>query len=299
MTEEISRLLERGVMPWRAPWDAKRAAAATPGLPLRGNGEPYRGANVVLLWASQLARGYSKRTWLTYRNVEALGAYVRKGEKATPVIFYGQAKQQAGAPDSSAEEETKSYRFLKVFYVFNAEQTEELPPDFAADTAVTPQTPSNIASWANRAGALIRVGGASAYYAPATDLIHMPHPSAFRSEEHRIATLTHELTHFTGAASRLDRLKDYFSDRKARAREELVAEIGSAILGAMIGLAPDHLEDHAAYIDSWMILLGEDPRAFLSAAGKAQAAVDWLIERAGDPTSCAASMPSRALAISG
>lgn len=283
VTAEIARLLERGVMPWRAPWDAARAAAATPGLPLRATGEPYRGANVVLLWASQIARGYTRRTWLTYRNAEALGAHVRKGEKATPVIFYGQAPAKDETTANTAGEAKACYRFLKLFHVFNIEQLDDVPETLPAEPVLTPTAPCRIEVWARRAEARIRIGGASAFYAPVTDTIHMPHASAFRSEEHRIATLCHELAHHTGAAHRLDRLKDYFTDRQARAREELIAELASATLGAMIGLRPDHLEDHAAYVSDWLSLLKQDPRAFLSAAAKAQTAVDWLIVKAGDP----------------
>jgi antirestriction protein ArdC len=283
VTAEIARLLDEGVMPWRAPWDPKRAAAATPGLPLRATGEPYRGANVVLLWASQITRGYSKRTWASFRQAEALGAHVRKGEKATPVIYYGQAKSRDERAPLEGDE-TKTYRFLKLFHVFNAEQLENVPDGFAIETAATPPPPAAIDAWAERAEARVRVGGASAYYAPTTDTIHMPPHEAFVSEEHRISTLCHELAHHTGAAHRLDRLQNYFTDRTARAKEEMIAEISAAQLGAMIGLKPDHLEDHAAYIADWAKLLRDQPRAFLSAAAKAQTAVDWLIERAGPPS---------------
>ena len=291
VTAEIAHLLERGVMPWRAPWDAARAAATTPGLPLRVTGEPYRGANIVLLWASQIARGYTRRTWLTYRNAEALGAQVRKGEKATPVIFYGQAKAKNDTAANDTDAAKASYRFLKLFHVFNIEQLDDIPESLPAEPMLIPTAPCHVEAWAERAEARIRIGGASAYYAPATDTIHLPHASAFRSEEHRIATLCHELAHHTGATHRLDRLKDYFTDRQARAREELIAELASATLGAMIGLSPDHLEDRAAYVGDWLRLLKQDPRAFLSAAAKAQTAVDWLIDRAGAPVQRASGNP--------
>lgn len=283
VTAEIARLLEEGIMPWRAPWDPKRAAAATPGLPLRASGEPYRGANVVLLWASQITRGYAKRTWLTFRQAGALGVHVRKGEKATPVIYYGQAKSREETSATTDDNDAKTYRFLKLFHVFNAEQLENVPDGFAIETAPAPPPASSIDAWGARADARVRIGGASAYYAPTTDTIHMPPHEAFVSEEHRISTLCHELAHHTGASHRLDRLQDYFTDRTARAKEEMIAEISAAQLGAMIGLKPDHLEDHAAYIADWAKLLKHEPRAFLSAAAKAQVAVDWLIERAGPP----------------
>lgn len=283
VTAEIARFLERGIMPWRAPWDAARAHALTPGLPLRANGEAYKGANVLLLWTAQIARGYSKRTWLTYRNAEGLGAHVRKGEKATPVIYYGRAKPRPDA-NRPAEDEARAYRFLKLFYVFNAAQCENLPNGFAAEVAPTPIDPPAIVRWLERSGARIRFGGASAYYAPSTDTIHLPPPQAFLTPEHAAATAAHEGIHWVGHESRLDTLKDYFTDRACRAREELRAELGAATIGAMTGLAPHHLENHAAYVADWLSLLRSEPRAFLSAAAKAQAAVDWLIARAGHPS---------------
>jgi antirestriction protein ArdC len=288
VTAEIAGFLERGVIPWRAPWDSERALAVTPGLPLRSTGQPYRGANIFLLWAAQMSRGYNKRTWLTYRQALQLGGQVRKGEKACPVVYYGQAtsNHEGEASDTSgkAEEGRQSYRFLKLFHVFNVEQIEGLPAEFGAEpTIAEPITSPALHDWVLRAGAHVRVGGQVACYSPAIDAILLPHISAFRSEEHWTATLAHESIHWTGAKSRLDRLGDYFTDKKARAREELCAELGAAMIGAMTGIAPFHLEDHASYIASWLKLVRDEPRAFLSAGAKAQAALDFLIEKAGHP----------------
>lgn len=283
VTAEIARFLEQSVMPWRAPWDAARVHAATPGMPLRATGEAYRGANVVLLWAAQAARGYGRRTWITYKQAEALGAQVRKGERACPVIYYGSAPVRDGTAVNEPDADSKTYRFLKLFHVFNVEQIDDLPPDFGVETVAEPRELPSISEWVRRAGAPIRIGGARAFYSPVTDAIHMPPVEAFDDGEAWSATLAHEAVHFTGHTSRLDRLKDYARDRKARAREELIAETGAAMLGAMLGFRPDHMEDHAAYIGDWLTLLHDEPRAFLSAAAKAQAAVDWLMEKAGSP----------------
>lgn len=283
ITAEITRFLEQGHMPWRMPWDAARARAMTAGLPLRGTGEAYRGANVILLWAAQIARGYGKRTWLTYRQAEALGAHVRKGEKAAPVIYYGQAKSNTD-DNAGIDADEKHYRFLKLYHVFNVEQIEDLPEGFGAEFGpVVPQEPSALQLWCERAGARVCIGGPSAHYAPLTDTIHLPPIVAFVDAEQWAATLAHEMIHFTGHSSRLDRLSDYFTDRKARAREEVTAELGAAIVAAMTGFRPDHLENHAAYVADWLELIRGEPRAFLSAAAKAQNAVDWLIARAGHP----------------
>lgn len=226
VTSELTGLLERGVMPWRAPWDSTLALAATPGLPLRFTGEPYRGANVVLLWAAQIARGYPKRTWLSFRQALQLGGHVRKGEKATPVIFYGQAKSRDDASATGTAGEgaaERTYRFLKLFHVFNVEQIDDLPAHVGVETTSAPRERSFVEQWLARAGAQVRIGGATAFYSQATDAIHIPPIEAFVTEEHFAATLLHEGVHFTGSKSRLDRLADYHINRKARAREELVA----------------------------------------------------------------------------
>jgi len=292
VTAEIARFLASGVMPWRAPWDRDRALAATPGLPLRLTGQPYRGANVALLWAAQMARGYAKRTWLTYRQALLAGGQVRQGEKACPIIFYGQAGSDSEA-QAPTDAPAKSYRFLKLFHVFNCEQIDGLSPDLGiADKPIMPSAWPSIYEWVICAGASVRVGGARAAYSPALDAILMPHISAFESEEHFSATLAHESVHFTGHKSRLDRFSDYATDIRARAREELIAELGAAIIGAMTGLAPFHLEDHAAYLDHWLGIVRDEPRAFLSAGAKAQAAVDWLIEKAGPPPGASRSIAS-------
>lgn len=295
ITADIVRLLERGVRPWTPPWDEKTALAATPGLPLRATGEPYRGMNVVLLWAAQLARSYPKRTWTTFRQAAALGGHVRKGEKAAAVIYYGQAKTR-GAEDGDAEVGERRYRFLKLFHVFNVAQIEDLPAGFGAETAPEPTPTDALEAWARRCEARVIVGGPRAFYSATTDTIHLPPHAAFANDAHRIATLLHELTHHTGHPKRLDRLSGYGRDMRARAREELVAEIGAAMLGAMVGQPPAHIEDHAAYIGEWIGLLNEEPRALLAAAAKAQAAVDWLVAKGGDPVFLAgnASTPATA-----
>jgi antirestriction protein ArdC len=288
---EITKLLERGVLPWRKPWDAERAFSATPGLPLRANGVAYRGANIFLLWAAQMAHGFQARTWMTYRQAAAFGAHIRKGERATPVLYYGQTQPRAGADaivggDASEAEGVHRYRFLKLYHVFNLDQIDGLPASAISQPLTPHLAPTSAMQWAKELGAKVLTGGDSAFYAPGRDVICLPPLEAFRDEAAHSACIYHELIHWTGASHRLDLLGDYFTDRAARAREELRAECGAAILGAMIGLAPDHYEDHASYIGDWLTLLRDEPRAFLSAAAKAQAAVDWLIGRARLPSLC-------------
>src|SRR5262249_47234007 len=149
-------------------------------------------------------------------------------------------RAEAKQTDRPSAEEAKTYRFLKLFYVFNVEQCDglELPPE---PTIVMQADLPALSEWVKRAGATVSVDGDRAFYAPSIDAICIPPVEAFLHEEHWTATLAHEAIHFTGHQSRLDRLSNYATDRKARAREELTAELGSAIIGATIGLAPCHL----------------------------------------------------------
>ncbi|MGE0294768.1 MAG: zincin-like metallopeptidase domain-containing protein, partial [Hyphomonadaceae bacterium] len=141
---------------------------------------------------------------------------MRKGEKACPVIYYGSAPVRDGTSANDPDADCKTYRFLKLFHVFNVEQIDDLPPDFSAGVAPVPRALPAISEW-------VRSAGARACYSPITDAIHMPPVEAFNDEEAWSPTLAHEAIHFTGHSSRLDRLADYARDRKARAREELIA----------------------------------------------------------------------------
>ncbi|MGO6726395.1 ArdC family protein, partial [Rhizobium ruizarguesonis] len=171
--------------------------------------------------------------------------------------------------------------FLKTYTVFNTDQIAGLNGRF--DGIAPVEDPISRIGDAGRffanTGALIRHGGSAAYYAPHRDYIQMPCLDAFRDDASHVAVLSHEMTHWTGAARRLDRdLSRYAKDRSERAREELIAELGSAFLCADLGIVPE-LEprpDHASYLDSWLKVLHHDKRAIFSAAAHAQRAVDYL-----------------------
>lgn len=273
VTQAIIDQLAAGVRPWSCPWSMGGAA-----IPLRVNGEPYRGINVLLLWIQAANKGYVQPHWMTYQQAKALGGQVRKGETSTLVVYYGEASR----PDD-ADDEQPARRFLKSYNVFNVQQIDGLPEAF---TAITEAAPTAEVDWDARVeGALAATGadiswtGAAAYYAPGPDHIRMPDRSRFRDAEQAYSTLCHELIHWTGAKHRLDRLEDAPFGSPAYAREELVAELGSAFLGVRLGFRPDHIEDHAAYIGGWIKKLRADSRAVLKAASAAQAAADYIMAR--------------------
>lgn len=279
VTAKIIAELERGVLPWRRPWDAARAR---PALPRRATGEVYRGVNVVLLWAAGAEKAFESPYWFTFKQAVRLGACVRKGERGEAVVYYGRSPVAAGENDEM--ETAPEYRFLKSYTVFNADQIAGLPDRFRGP----PPEGAMIADAAHEAWFakldIARIATRdTAAYLPARDVIAMPPLKAFDTPAQYAATLNHEACHATGAPHRLDRTFPTRFGDDAYAAEELVAEIGAAILGAHLNLPPHHITDHAAYIGHWLNLLRNDKRAFLIAAGKAQAAVDWLLQKSPPP----------------
>lgn len=277
VTDRIVTQLEQGVRPWFKPWSAEHAAGRIT-RPLRHNGLPYSGINVLLLWSEAVARGFSAPLWMTFKQAHALGAHVRKGETGAMVV-YADAIQRTET-DDRGEDVERRIPFLKAYTVFNVEQIEGLPAHY--HTPVTaPLSPLARIEQAERfmaaTGAAIKHGGNQAYYSGAGDCIQMPPFEAFRDAESYYATLAHECIHWTKHPTRLDRDfgRQKFGD-EGYAREELVAELGSAFLSADLGLTPDIRADHAAYIATWLKVLKDDKRFIFSAAAHAQRAADFL-----------------------
>ncbi|MCV9999520.1 zincin-like metallopeptidase domain-containing protein [Pararhizobium sp. YC-54] len=279
ITTMIIEELAAGVRPWMKPW----SAANTDGRisrPLRHNGQPYSGMNVLLLWSEQMSRGFGSSTWMTFKQAIELGAAVRKGETGSTVVFASRfTKSEA---DGKGGEIDREIPFLKAYSVFNVEQIDGLP-DHYYHRPVTAHDPVARIEQADRffrnTGAVIRHGGNQAYYSPVMDYIQMPPFESFRDAAGYAATLSHEVTHWTAAEHRVGRdLSHYAKDRSERAREELVAELGSCFLCADLGIAPE-LEprpDHASYLQSWLRVLADDKRAIFQAAAHAQRAVAFL-----------------------
>lgn len=279
ITERIVAQLEEGVRPWVQPWRAGNAAGRIT-RPLRHNGEPYSGMNVLLLWSEAMARGYAAPIWMTFKQASELGAHVRKGETSSTVIYASRFTKTE--TDARGDEVERDIPFLRAYGVFNVEQIEGLPEHYYHKPARVIDPVERIESadrfFANT-GATIRHGGSRAFYAPSSDHIQMPPFETFRDAASYVAVLSHEHVHWTAKADRVGRdLTRYAKDRTERAREELVAEIGSALLCADLGIVPE-LEprpDHAAYVGSWLTVLGDDKRAIFQAAAHAQRAVSFL-----------------------
>ena len=278
VTAQIVASLEQGVRPWFKPWNAEHAAGGIT-RPLRGNGVPYQGINVLMLWGAAVERGYAAPIWMTFKQALELGGCVRKGEKGSPVV-YASTFSRTETDGESGEESERDIPFLKGYTVFNVEQIDGLPAHFLAPAEAVLDPVQRIAQaeqFFSATGATVRHGGNQAYYRITSDFVQMPFFETFRDAESYYATLAHELTHWTRHPSRLDRSfgRKRFGD-EGYAMEELVAELGAAFLSADLGLTPEPREDHAAYIGNWLNVLKNDKRAIFTAASHAQRAADFL-----------------------
>lgn len=241
--------------------------------------KPYNGINIVSLWVSAELNAYSAPVWATYRQWSELGAQVRKGEKSSLVVFY---KEYETEPDPANDDDDGKRRVARASSVFNASQVDGYtmpdPPQPLGPIERLEAVDRFIAA----TGARIEHGGDRAFYRPSTDHIQMPDEGLFcgtgtmtRAEGY-YATITHELTHWSGARKRLGRdMGKRFGDA-AYAAEELVAEIASAFLCSELGITQDVRADHAQYLAQWLTLMKSDSRAIFTAAAKASEAVAYL-----------------------
>lgn len=275
ITDRILAELRAGAAPWVKPWENRRDRAPV-GIPRNASsGRAYSGVNVFLLWLSTAARpDWSDPAFLTFKQALDAGGNVRKGEKGTPVYFVGEIKR---GDDDGDDEGGRAVRFLKRFTVFNVAQCENLNPDrlsAPAAAVVEPFFGGEIGEFYAATGARTVHGGNSAFYAPGPDMIQLPQPDQFATEDSYHATRLHELTHWSGHASRLNRLQPARYGSSAYAAEELVAELGAALLCAHLGVTGELR--HAGYIGNWIKLLEDHDRAFVSAAAQASRAVEYL-----------------------
>jgi antirestriction protein ArdC len=278
VTDRIVSELEQGVRPWVKPWHAEHTAGRIT-KPLRHNGQPYSGINILMLWTAAVAQGYAAPIWMTFRQAKELGANVRKGEKGSPVV-YANTISRTEIDDDTGEEAERDIPFMKAYTVFNIEQVDGLPAHYYGKPEPRFDVPARIEhaeAFFAATGADIRHGGNQAYYTVASDYVQMPPFEAFRDPESYYATLGHECTHWTRHPSRLER--DFGRKRwgdEGYAMEELIAELGASFLAADLELTPEVREDHAAYIGRWLKVLQNDKRAIFTAAAHAQRAVDFL-----------------------
>jgi antirestriction protein ArdC len=270
ITERFIEQLRAGCVPWQRPWRSVQNIVSR---------KVYRGINCLTLGSTQ----YGSPFWMTFRQAYDLGGYIRKGEKSSPVIFwkFQEKRDPNGNLVFTAKGKPDYIPFIRWSNLFNLDQTEGVK---APDLTVAPETMPAIA----RAEALvqqanlcpIRTEGFAAAYSPRDDLIRMPPRGIFRSSEDYHHTLFHEMTHATGHGSRLDRegvtnpIK-FGSERYSK--EELIAELGAAFLSNQAGILDQvRFDNSAAYLESWIKNLKDDPTLIVSAASQAQHGFDWV-----------------------
>ena len=286
ITQALIARLEAGTNPWRKPW----TSPADLTRPLRACGQPYRGINAIYLWLIAEANGYSSPTWMTYNQASTLGGQVRKGEKSEIAVFF-KSYETTDQDAVTGEVVATRRRVMRTYHVFNVAQIDNLPERFTyvAPPALLPPEEHRAAvdAFIAAQGADIRIGGNSAHYVPSRDYIQMPRWQDFDSYALYGATAIHELAHWTGHKDRLNRetLHQYSNGPDMRAAEELVAEMASAMVGADLGLPANHLDNHAAYISSWLKLLRGDDHAIFKAAARAEEAAQYLLRNAGRASS--------------
>ncbi|MBX9828025.1 MAG: ssDNA-binding domain-containing protein [Xanthobacteraceae bacterium] len=278
ITDTIVTQLEQGVRPWHRPWRAANMEGRVM-LPLRHNGEAYRGINTISLWMQGIAKGYTAPRWMTFKQALDLGGCVRNGEKGTLTV-YADSIKGSETDAQTGEETTAEIHYMKGYTVFNVEQIDGLPETYYDRPAPGGEALPRIEraeTFFTATGASIRHGGNRAFYSPSSDHIQMPPFEAFESPEAYYATLAHEASHWTKHEKRLAR--DFGRKRwgdEGYAMEELVAELGAAFLCATLELSPVIRDEHASYLACWLKVLKEDKRAIFSAAGHAQRAADYL-----------------------
>ena len=274
VAEKLIEQLKQGAAPWQKPWEPGEPGGNVPMNPTTDN--RYKGINAMWL----MAQGYSDQRWMTYKQAQDVGAQVRKGEKGTGIQYWKfnderVVKDENGKPriDSNGEKVKQTVKLERpqAFFatVFNAEQIDGLPPR-APKIEPTWQAQERAEGILAASGADIRHGaGDRAFYRPGSDSIHLPDKEQFSSADKYYATALHELGHWTGHSSRLDRDLTGGFGSESYAKEELRAEIASMILGDQLGIGHDPGQ-HVAYVGSWIKALQDDPFEVFRAAADAE-----------------------------
>lgn len=283
ITDKIIAMLEKGGNEARTRW----TKAAQGGFPRNGKtGDAYRGVNVLILWDAAIEAGFTSNVWMTFKQAADMGAHVRKGERAVMCAYFEMVKRKGDeAAEQGDGEEGNSgfFPMCKPFWLFNVAQIKGLPESFyqaeeiASDFNPIAEAEAILAT----SGASIAHGYDGAFYAPSKDQICLPARERFTSSENYYATALHELTHWTGHESRLNRQFGKRFGDNAYAFEELVAELGAAFVVGHVGFVDATIENHSAYLENWLTVLKNDKTAIFTASKHASLAYDFILARAG------------------
>lgn len=284
---EILDLMDQYGTDWTKPW----VATAASGNPFNTvTKKAYQGINSFWLSLAAYNKGYASNEWGTFKQWSGKGGSIIKGSKATDIFFWKPLKiddKDASGKvktDAQGNKVTKTIFMLKAYKVFNIDQVDGIDKPAAIDKPEPVQFDQAFAdNLVAATGAVIKHGGASAYYAPGPDYIQIPHKEDWTgsktstAEEAYYSTLLHELVHWSGHKDRLDRFKsNSFFGNSEYAFEELVAETGAAILSVVTGVSHAPRADHAQYLNNWKKAIKDNPKAIFSAFTKANQAVEFI-----------------------
>ena len=280
VTDRIIEQLKNGEIPWNKPWTGIANGAFN-----RVSKKPYSLLNQMLL----LHDG----EYATYKQWSELGGQVRKGEKSEIVVFWkiiqieDESSNPAGADNSKGEKKKKKsipiLKYYRVFHISQVDGVEPLENGIATEHEPIEEAEKIKREYMEREGLQIKnVLSNSAFYSPMGDYINMPLMEQFTDINEYYSTLFHETVHSTGHKSRLDR---FGNDTKLAAfgsqdysKEELVAELGSSFLMNHIGIDTEKtFKNSAAYIQGWLAALSNDNRLIVSAASRAEKAVNYIL----------------------
>jgi antirestriction protein ArdC len=285
VTDTIIQMLEKGVAPWQKPWEPGATSLSMPFNPT--SERAYRGGNAVHLMATALRNGYDDPRWMTYKQASEQGWQVRRGEKGTHIEFWevkpanrdGQTGALSDADPDQSKRAERSRPIHRVYTVFNAKQIDNIPDYTPAKRTEFEAVHAGEEILANSGATIVHDQADRAYYSRSQDSIHLPQRSAFKESAGYYGTALHELAHWTGHPSRINRStlnESYRFGDLNYAKEELRAELASVFLAAERGI-PHDPEQHAAYVGSWIKTLKEDKNEIFRAAHDASAATDFLL----------------------
>ncbi len=276
VTDRMTSLIESGVIPWEQPWVMGHIGQSREGRAYsRSTGRPYSLLNQFLL--------AKPGEYLTFGTARKLGGSVRKGEKSKPVVFWKPFIKDVTRPDGTQEKQ--KFFMLRYYNVFHIDQCEGITPrQFKTENKPKWEhepieaAEATFNGYITRSGIALTLGSDRAFYRPSADSITLPALHQYKRPEEYYSTAFHEATHSTGHKSRLNRLTEMASfGSDLYSKEELVAEMGSAFLCNILGINTDHSDrNSAAYLQSWGKALRADPKMFVSAAGKAEKAVQLI-----------------------
>ncbi len=289
ITDKIVTAIEAGAGTFEMPWHRPGITFDIPKNALTGNA--YRGSNILSLWIDAGDKRFEHQVWATFKQWQEMGAQVRKGEKGSLIVKYGEwtpkdGKGEAGAASGDDAEQTK-LMFAKAAWVFNCAQVDGFAIEPKEPRADLTTRLEHVDAYIAATGAEIRYGGQRAFYRHRSadgsgDFIQMPELGLFTGTatstptEARYSTELHELGHFSGAAHRLNReFGERYGD-KAYAFEEIVVEIAAAYNCAHLQITNVPRPDHAQYIGHWLEILKGEKEAIFTAASLASQIVGYL-----------------------